>query len=166
MVVIISAFGPKRRSRHVCFAPLLEGKRTLAAGRLKCPVQALCTMQNGYALRSKDGLRAITDFLVQCSDDEVDDLRGKLRIGLHWDVAATETRDRMPQLVSQAFCSALPVAYAGAPRQLWRAFAILVLEAAYEATMIAAQLNARRVGMPTTKSFFLAADPTDGNHSK
>jgi hypothetical protein len=114
------------------------------AGRLKCPVQALWTMQNGYALCSKDGLRAITDFLVRCSDGEVDDLRGRLRIGLHWDVEATETSDRMPQLVSQAFCSALPVAYAGTPRQLWRAFAMLVLEAAYEATMIAAQLNARR----------------------
>jgi hypothetical protein len=38
--------------------------------------------------------------------------------------------------VNQAFCSALPVAYARAPWQLWRAFAILILEAA--------QLKARR----------------------
>ena len=49
-----------------------------------------------------------------------------------------------PQLVSQAFCSALPVAYCGYPSSMWRPFAELVLDAAYEATVLAAVLNARR----------------------
>ena len=47
-------------------------------------------------------------------------------------------------LVSQAFCSALPVSYTPVPAAHWEAFAVLVLEAAYEATMLTAILNAQR----------------------
>jgi O-acetyl-ADP-ribose deacetylase (regulator of RNase III) len=47
-------------------------------------------------------------------------------------------------IVSQAYCSALPVAYTHVPVPLWQPFAKLVLEAAYEATLCAAVLNARR----------------------
>jgi hypothetical protein len=48
-------------------------------------------------------------------------------------------------VVSQAFYSALPVAYYGhVPKPLWAPLASLVLEAAYEATMLAAVLNAQR----------------------
>ena len=47
-------------------------------------------------------------------------------------------------LVSQAFCSALPVAYSRVPSSYWEPFAKLVLEAAYEATMWAAVQNAKR----------------------
>jgi hypothetical protein len=46
-------------------------------------------------------------------------------------------------LVSQAFCSALPVSYTRVSPSCWKAFASLVLEAAYEATMWAAMDNAR-----------------------
>ena len=46
--------------------------------------------------------------------------------------------------VSQAFCSALPVAYSQVPAAVWHPFAVLVLEAAYEATLISAVLNAQR----------------------
>ena len=48
--------------------------------------------------------------------------------------------------VSQAYCSALPVAYSHLHPNLWREFAILVLEAAYEATFCAAILNAASSG--------------------
>jgi hypothetical protein len=41
-------------------------------------------------------------------------------------------------LVSQAFCSALPVAYGRGRLSDWEAFARLILEAAYEATLLAA----------------------------
>jgi len=47
-------------------------------------------------------------------------------------------------VVSQAFCSALPVAYTRIPATHWKPFASLVLEAAYEATMLAAILNKQR----------------------
>ena len=48
---------------------------------------------------------------------------------------------------SQAFCSALPVSYqrfAGTSRANWAPLATLVLEAAYEATLWAAVVNAQR----------------------
>lgn len=46
--------------------------------------------------------------------------------------------------MSQAYCSALPVAYGEPPATAWEGFARLVLEAAYEATLLAAVLNHRR----------------------
>jgi len=50
-------------------------------------------------------------------------------------------------VVSQAFCSALPVGYCEdqAPG-LWRSFATLVLDAAYEATLCAALARAQAGG--------------------
>ncbi len=47
-------------------------------------------------------------------------------------------------IVSQAFCSALPVAYSDVSKTEWAPFAKLVLEAAYEATLWAAVMNAHR----------------------
>jgi hypothetical protein len=46
--------------------------------------------------------------------------------------------------VSQAFCSALPIAYSNIPTAAWCPFAQVILEAAYEATLSAAVLNAGR----------------------
>ena len=46
--------------------------------------------------------------------------------------------------MSQIFRSALPVAYGRVPQQHWEAFGRLVLEAAYEATLLQGVLNARR----------------------
>jgi hypothetical protein len=101
-------------------------------------------MQNGYALGSQTGLDAIARYLATLGTDEIDFLRGRLRIGIHWDVEATEAMGPDRPLVSQAFCSALPVTYSPVPQAHWVAFALLVLEAAYEATMWASVLNARR----------------------
>ena len=47
-------------------------------------------------------------------------------------------------LVSQVFCSALPVAYSSIPAERWKSFAVLILEGAYEATLWAAVINAHR----------------------
>jgi hypothetical protein len=74
----------------------------------------------------------------------LDILRSKLRIGIHRDVEVTEAPERNRPVVSQAFCSALPVKYTSIPQSPWKLFASLVLEAAYEATMWAALLNAHR----------------------
>ena len=107
------------------------------------PVTDLWDMRNGYALGTRAGLDAITGHLRACTPEQIDGLRGHLRIGLHRDVEVTLTREPRP-LVSQAFCSALPVAYSRVPAAHWYSFAVLVLEAAYEATLWAAVLNARR----------------------
>src|SRR5262249_12301483 len=90
------------------------------------------------------GLDAIAQYLQTLQPQQLDMLRGKLRIGIHTDVEVTDdTTDNRP-LVSQAFCSALPVAYTGVPASHWAPFALLVLQAASEATMLAGVLNARR----------------------
>jgi hypothetical protein len=65
-------------------------------------------------------------------------LRGKLRIGVHWDVEVTDAPGPARPIVSQAFCSAVPISYSGIDKSLWEPLAILVLEAAYEATMLSA----------------------------
>jgi hypothetical protein len=108
------------------------------------PVSSLWTMQNGYALCSQAGLHAIAEYLRALRPEEIDVLRGKLAIGIHWDVEVTDAPREDRPLVSQAFCSALPIAYSHVPSSYWESLAKLVLEAAYEATMWAAVQNARR----------------------
>ena len=68
-------------------------------------------------------------------DAEIDALRGLLRIGVHSDVEVTDGESPRGQIVSQAYCSALPVAYTKVPMIRWQPFAEFVLEAAYEATL-------------------------------
>jgi hypothetical protein len=111
---------------------------------LNKPVDTLWHMQNGYALCTEKGLGVIGDHLGESSAEEIDALRGKLRIGLHRDVEVTISSDDNRPFVSQALCSALPITYTRVPSFRWKAFASLVLEAAYEATLLAAALNARR----------------------
>ena len=108
----------------------------------------LWEMRNGYALCSEQGLAAIDSRLAAMSQQDLDALRGLLRIGLHWDVEVTDA-PAPGQQVSQAFCSALPVAYTAVAPQKWERFATLVLEAAYEATLLAGVLNRERTGCPT-----------------
>jgi hypothetical protein len=112
-----------------------------AVGR---PIADLWRMRNGYAMCSREGLDAISDYLATLHADEIDRLRGMLSIGLQWGVEVTEACNGQGPLVSQAFCSALPIAYTNVPARHWRAFAAFVLEAAYEATMWAGVLNAQR----------------------
>jgi hypothetical protein len=115
------------------------------AAALKQPVETLWKMQNGYAQCTRVGLDAIADHLGALQPEQVDVLRGKLCIGIHRDVEVTDAMGKHRPLVSQAFCSALPVnSNRSVPPPYWEAFGSLVLQAAYEATMLAAVLNARR----------------------
>ena len=109
---------------------------------------SLWTMRNGYALCSDAGLARVDAALRRLDDAGRDALRARLRIGVH---AGVEVTDDAPagQRVTQAFCSALPVAYTRVPRERWAGFARLVLEGAYEATLWAAVINARRTGHRT-----------------
>lgn len=109
---------------------------------LNRPVASLWRMQNGYALCSRAGLDAIAAYLVALQPEQIDMLQ--VCIGVHRDVEVTDAEGEHRPLVSQAFCSALPVAYTGVSSSHWRPFASLVLEAAYEATMLAAVLNKQR----------------------
>lgn len=99
----------------------------------------LWEMRNGYALASQSGLIEIAHRLQAASESELDRLRQLLRIGIQWNTQVTLNDAR--HTVSQAYCSALPIAYSPHASSLWAAFARLVLEAAYEATICTAILN-------------------------
>lgn len=111
------------------------------------PVDALWTMENGYAMCRRSGLDAISAHLQSLDPQAYDALSGLLRIGVHSGVEVTDAPRLERVLVSQAFCSALPISYvSGVPLRHWQAFATLVLQATYEATLWAAVLNAQRTG--------------------
>jgi hypothetical protein len=106
--------------------------------------ERLWRMQNGYAMVSRYGLEEISARIHTMTEKERDDLRTKLRIGIQWQTQVT--LQRCEHLVTQAYCSALPVAYCGHENALWANFAGLVLEASYEATLCAAILNFQKTG--------------------
>ena len=110
----------------------------------------LWQMKNGYALASQQGLTAISQRLKASNEQEKDEFRQLLRIGIQWQTQVT-LEDCQHQ-VSQVYCSALPVAYSPLPAKLWSPFARLVLEASYEATICTAILNAQING---NKQLFL-----------
>ncbi|WP_101950088.1 hypothetical protein [Mycobacterium sp. 3519A] len=116
----------------------LAGVGEALSAELGLPVSELWQMRNGYALCTAHGLDAITRLLADADDGLRDQLRARLAVGLHRDVEVTDVRVDARRLVSQAFCSALPVAYGSGPSTAWEAFARLVLEAAYEATLLTA----------------------------
>ena len=130
----------------------LDGLRAIGLALASATGRALNTlweMRNGYALCSRAGLDAISQHLRTLGDNDLETLRGKLRIGLHHGIEVTDAPGERRPFVSQAFCSALPVAYTSVEASCWEPFARLVLEAAYEATLIAGVLNTRRTVVNT-----------------
>ena len=98
-------------------------------------------MRNGYALPRPGGLDRIAAAL-HGADSEA--LKGRLRVGVQKDTEVT-----LPgagHRVHQVYASALPVAYGRETATAWEPLARLVLEAAYEATLLAAlEVGASRV---------------------
>lgn len=105
-------------------------------------------MQNGYALLQPDTVLAIGKHIQSLDEPSRDGLRQHLRVGLHSDTEVTIPGLPKAQRVTQVLCSALPVAYHYSPVKDWTLFASLVLEASYEATLLAAVLNYHRTGNP------------------
>jgi hypothetical protein len=104
----------------------------------------LWEMRNGYVLPSHSGLVEISHRLRASSESELDGLRQLLRIGIQWNTQVTLNDSK--HRVSQAYCSALPVAYSEHSSNLWTEFARLILEASYEATICTGILNSIRNG--------------------
>jgi hypothetical protein len=140
------------------------GAATAARARRKVnETNDFWTMRNGYALCTDDGLTSIARRLDALDGPGVDRLRDLIRIGIHSGVQVTDAEDG--QLVSQAFCSALPVSYSHIPSERWRFFATLVLEGAYEATLWAAVTNAHHSGSNMLFSPGLAAERLATSHN-
>ncbi len=128
------------RDRQIdCLATLAQG------------LGVVVPMSNGYALPSAELLDEVGGLLGSCSVADRDALLGRLRIGLQWDTEVTRTVDggHVGHAVSQAYCSAMPVAYSQHGADRWEPFARLVLDAAYEATFHAALVNGARTGNRT-----------------
>ena len=124
--------------------------------------KSLWEMKNGYALASRNGLQKIRDQLNSISEEGRDALRETLRIGLQWNTQVT--LNDCTHTVTQAYCSALPVAYSRHSAADWKSFAELVLEASYEATICAAALNFKKTG--NNKLYLtLLGGGAFGNHS-
>ncbi len=104
----------------------------------------LWEMRNGYALASREGLEEINSKIKSASESELDGLRKLLRIGIQWNTEVTLNKAK--HTVTQAYCSALPVAYSRQPSELWARFAQIVLEASYEATICTGLLNYLKTG--------------------
>ena len=104
----------------------------------------LWQMRNGYALASEEGLIEISNRIKSATESEVDELRRLLRIGIQWNTEVT--LNDANHTVTQAYCSALPISYSQQSSVLWEAFARVVLEASYEATICASILNFHKTG--------------------
>ncbi|GGG12087.1 hypothetical protein GCM10011344_10940 [Dokdonia pacifica] len=106
----------------------------------------LWEMRNGYALVSQKGLLHINKVIAELSIEEREVLKGKLKVGIQWDTEVT--LNEVNHLVSQVYCSALPVAYSIIDFYYWESFARVILEATYEATLYAGLLNYEKTGCP------------------
>ncbi|MEZ5371585.1 MAG: hypothetical protein R2704_02345 [Microthrixaceae bacterium] len=105
------------------------------------------TMTNGYAMFSAKELQRLDGRLAEMSEHDLDQVRARLRIGVHRNVEVTTASGG--QTVTQAYCSALPVAYNRRVDQAgFRRFARLALRRPTKQPFAAA-LNARRTGNRT-----------------
>ena len=96
----------------------------------------LWTMRNGYALATGDGIA------------DLPDEHDLLRIGLQIDAEVTTVDDGHGHLVTQAFCSALPVAYTEVDADKLELLARMILNSSYDATLCAARLHHAAGGSP------------------
>lgn len=103
-------------------------------------------VRNGYTTSTLPRLASLNARLAAA---ERHVLLGHVRIGLQTGVEVTfasrfrrpANRPGGPPTVSQAFCSALSVAYSGLEAGPWAPLGTLALDAAYEATVLAAALD-------------------------
>ena len=111
------------------------------------PLASLWRMRNGYALFEPGSVSATAAHLLYLNDEQRDAYRRLLQIGVHAEVDVSGLPEDQGQQVTQVLCSALPVAYnrlARASTRAWEPLALLVLEAAYEATLCVAAAQAQR----------------------
>lgn len=105
------------------------------------------TVRNGYTASSEARLAALAHTMGAHARD---DLLGAVKIGVQRGVEVTFasrfTPPPAPVHVSQAFCSALACGYSTVALEAWAPLATLVLDAAYEATLLAAVVDAEETG--------------------
>ena len=102
-------------------------------------------VKNGYVESDEDSLKLLATELKKHNRD---DLTGAVRIGIQEQTQVTFANRfaplQNPHLVSQAFCSAISCAYSKVETAMWEPLATIVLEAAYEGTLLAAAIEKSR----------------------
>ena len=101
-------------------------------------------MENGYCFPSRASLADIEAQLSSCREESLDELRGKLKVGVQSKTQVTV--GDATHLVTQVFCSALPVSYSDIPACKWDHFPRLILDAAYESAFHVAVQNLADTG--------------------
>jgi len=99
----------------------------------------LWKMQNGYCFPTASGLAHIENHLSNCDEPALDRIRAKLKVGVQSNTQVTV--GDLTHLVTQVFCSALPISYSDVPSSNWCHFPRLILDATYEATFHVAVQN-------------------------
>jgi len=120
-------------------------------------------VQNGYSLANNADLERLSSALRK-SEDLQEAVRRKLRIAIQMDTEVVTSGfgakmyEGPPQLVTQAYCSAIAVSYSRCHSRNWEAFARLILESAYESTLYAAVENfLRNPDAPGSRRVYLTA---------
>lgn len=106
----------------------------------------LWRMKNGYCFPTKSGLAHIENQLSKCDEHALDTIRSQLMVGVQSKTQVTIGDAN--HLVTQVFCSALPVSYSDVPASRWNHFPRLILDATYEATFHVAAQNLADTGCP------------------
>lgn len=101
-------------------------------------------MKNGYTIASEEGLIEINEYLQTVEKNEYEILAESLNLGIQWQTQVTQKNKT--HTITQVYCSALPIAYMDYDIHLWEAFAKLILNASYEATVCVGILNALKTG--------------------
>mmetsp|Transcript_64945 Transcript_64945/g.190000 ORF Transcript_64945/g.190000 Transcript_64945/m.190000 type:complete len:441 (-) Transcript_64945:67-1389(-) len=120
----------------------------------------LYDIKGGYTIAGKQQLSRFREALKELGGNDA--ARSQIRIGVHSDVQVTSARWGREQLrdaeqtVTQVYGSACSVAYnRQSTADDWEAFSRLVLEASYEATLLAAVLSAARHQTEGSRRVFL-----------
>ena len=116
-------------------------------------------IRNGYTYSDQDSLEKLNRKIEQCDKSQ---LRDSVQIGIHKRVGVMFS-DRFTDIadqnvnVTQAYCSAISCAYCPSVRDInaWEPLATLILEAAYEATILSGILNRVELKTDGSKVIFL-----------
>ena len=121
--------GQSRRDQINTLQPILD-QLTLCNGGERVPI----TVKNGYAEASSKQLQSVAAMV----NAQAADLVSRLQVGIQRDTQVTYPANIVAEqrLVTQVYCSAVPVSYTSATPDDWEPLAKIVLQGAYEATLL------------------------------
>mmetsp|Transcript_29987 Transcript_29987/g.59999 ORF Transcript_29987/g.59999 Transcript_29987/m.59999 type:complete len:421 (+) Transcript_29987:70-1332(+) len=102
--------------------------------------------RNGYVESSSRALGPISEFLRGAPSRTIDDVTSLVRIGIQRDCTVTDV-PAFDKTVTQTYNSAISVGYSILPSTAWEPVARLVLNATYEATLLAGVLEGVRASV-------------------